>query len=60
MAQIALAWQLQVDHVDAPIVGVTRVEHVEQAAAAVDLTLSRGDIEYLEAPYEPLPVKGHE
>jgi aryl-alcohol dehydrogenase-like predicted oxidoreductase len=60
MAQIALAWQLQDDHVDAPIVGVTQVEHVEQAAAAVDLSLSRGDVEYLEAPYQPLPVKGHE
>jgi aryl-alcohol dehydrogenase-like predicted oxidoreductase len=60
MAQIALAWQLQTDHVDAPIVGVTKIEHVEEAAAAVDLSLSSGDVEYLKAPYQPLPVKGHE
>ena len=59
MAQIALAWQLHNDRVTAPIVGVTSVEHVEEAAEAVDLDLSRADIEYLEAPYEPHPVKGH-
>jgi aryl-alcohol dehydrogenase-like predicted oxidoreductase len=59
MAQIALAWQLHKDWVTAPIVGVTSVEHVEEAAEAVELDLSRADIEYLEAPYEPLPVKGH-
>jgi aryl-alcohol dehydrogenase-like predicted oxidoreductase len=59
MAQIALAWQLHNDQVTAPIVGVTSVEHVEEAAEAVDLDLSRADIEYLEAPYEPHPVKGH-
>ena len=60
MAQIALAWQLHKDWVDAPIVGVTEVEHVEEAAEAVELDLSRADVEYLEAPYEPLPVKGHQ
>ena len=60
MAQIALAWQLHKDWVDAPIVGVTSVEHVEEAAKAVELDLSRADMEYLEEPYEPLPVKGHD
>jgi aryl-alcohol dehydrogenase-like predicted oxidoreductase len=38
---------------------VTSVEHVEEAAEAVDLDLSRADVEYLEEPYEALPVKGH-
>jgi aryl-alcohol dehydrogenase-like predicted oxidoreductase len=60
MAQIALAWLLGKRSVDAPIVGVTEVEHVEEAAEAVTLDLSQSDVEYLEAPYEPHPVKGHE
>jgi aryl-alcohol dehydrogenase-like predicted oxidoreductase len=60
MAQVALAWQLHKDWVTAPIVGVTQIEHVEQAAEAVELGLSEADIEYLEEPYEPLPVKGHQ
>jgi len=60
MAQIALAWLLQKDHVDAPIVGTTSVEHLEQAVAAVEIDLADSDVEYLEAPYEPVPVSGHE
>jgi aryl-alcohol dehydrogenase-like predicted oxidoreductase len=59
MAQIALAWLLHKDWVDAPIVGTTSVEHLEQAVAALDISLSEGDIEYLEAPYEPVRVSGH-
>jgi aryl-alcohol dehydrogenase-like predicted oxidoreductase len=60
MAQVALAWTLQQDAVDAPIVGVTSVEHLEEAVEAVDVSLSESDVEYLEAPYEPVPVSGHE
>ena len=59
MAQIALAWLLHKNWVDAPIVGTTSVEHLEQAVAALDISLSKGDIEYLEAPYEPVGVSGH-
>jgi len=39
---------------------VTSVEHVEEAVAAVESDLSRADVEYLEAPYAPLSVKGHQ
>jgi len=60
MAQIALAWLLDKEWVDAPIVGTTSVEHLEQAVAALDIDLSDSDVEYLEAPYEPVPVSGHE
>jgi aryl-alcohol dehydrogenase-like predicted oxidoreductase len=60
MAQISLAWLLHQDAVDAPIVGITSVEHLEDAAEAVDLDLSDSDLAYLEEPYEPLPVAGHE
>lgn len=60
MAQISLAWLLQQDAVDAPIVGTTSVEHLEDAVEALDIDLSDSDIEYLEEPYEPVPVEGHE
>ncbi len=60
MAQIALSWLFHKDWVDAPIVGTTSVEHLEQAVEALDIDLSDSDIEYLEEPYEPVPVSGHE
>ncbi len=57
-AQIALAWLLQKDGVTAPIVGATKLEHLDAAAAAVGVTLSREQMETLEAPYVPHPVVG--
>ena len=60
MAQIALAWHFHKDWVDAPIVGTTSVEHLEQAVEALDIDLSNSDIEYLEEPYEPVEVTTHE
>jgi aryl-alcohol dehydrogenase-like predicted oxidoreductase len=60
MAQIALAWLLHKEWVDAPIVGTTSIEHLEEAVAAVDISLSDSDIEYLEEPYEPVAVSGHD
>ena len=60
MAQIALAWLLDKEWVDAPIVGTTSVQHLEDAVAALDIDLADSDVEYLEAPYEPVPVSGHE
>ena len=59
MAQIGLAWLLHQDAVDAPIVGVSSVEHLEEAAEAVDLSLSTSDQAYLEEPYQPVEVNGH-
>jgi len=58
MAQIALAWQFQNEHVDAPIVGTTSVEHLEDAVEALEIDLSDSDVEYLEEPYEPQPIVG--
>jgi aryl-alcohol dehydrogenase-like predicted oxidoreductase len=60
MAQIALAWILHKEWVDAPIVGTTSIEHLEQAVAALDISLSDSDIEWLEEPYEAVRVSGHE
>ena len=60
MAQIALAWQFQNEYVDAPIVGTTSVEHLEQAVEALEIDLSESDQAYLEEPYEPVEIYGHE
>ncbi|WP_312908698.1 aldo/keto reductase [Natronosalvus caseinilyticus] len=60
MAQVSLAWLLHQEWVDAPIVGTTSVEHLEQAVEALDVSLSRSDLEYLEEPYEPVRVSGHD
>ena len=60
MAQIALAWHFQNDNVDAPIVGTSSIEHLEEAVEALEVSLSTSDVEYLEEPYEPVPVFGHE
>lgn len=57
-AQIALAWTLHKAVVTAPIVGATRAQHVEDAVAALDVSLSQAEMEFLEAPYTPHPVVG--
>jgi 1-deoxyxylulose-5-phosphate synthase len=58
-AQIALAWLLHKPAVTAPIVGATKVEHVEQAILAEDLSLSDEEIARLEEPYVSHAVSGH-
>jgi aryl-alcohol dehydrogenase-like predicted oxidoreductase len=58
-AQVALAWLLGKPVVSAPIVGVTRVEQLDQAVGALDLELSPQEVEKLEEPYEPRAVAGH-
>jgi aryl-alcohol dehydrogenase-like predicted oxidoreductase len=60
MAQISLAWLLNKDMVDAPIIGTTSVEHLEDAVEALEISLSDSDIEYLEEPYAPVEINGHE
>jgi aryl-alcohol dehydrogenase-like predicted oxidoreductase len=57
-AQVALAWVLQKAGVTAPIVGATKVQHLDDAVAALDLELSPDDIAALEAPYVPHAVAG--
>jgi 1-deoxyxylulose-5-phosphate synthase len=58
-AQIALAWLLRNPAVSSPIIGATKVHHVEDAVAALDLHLSDEEARRLEAPYRPHPVLGH-
>ncbi len=58
-AQVALAWLLQRPGVTAPIVGATKLAHLEDALAAEELTLSDEEIAALEEPYVPHAVAGH-
>jgi aryl-alcohol dehydrogenase-like predicted oxidoreductase len=58
-AEVALAWLLSKPGVAAPIIGATKVEHLETAVKALDLELADEQIERLEAPYRPHSVKGH-
>ena len=57
-AQIALAWLLQRGGMTSPIVGATRMEHLEAAVAALGVQLSNQEVAALEAPYVPHPVAG--
>ena len=57
-AQVALAWVLSKPVVTAPIVGVTKERHLDDAVAAVDLQLSTEEIARLEEPYTPHAVVG--
>jgi aryl-alcohol dehydrogenase-like predicted oxidoreductase len=58
-AEVSLAWLLSRPAVAAPIVGATKLPHLEAAIRAVDLVLSPEEIARLEAPYRPHPVRGH-
>ncbi len=58
MAQVALAWLLANPVVTAPIVGATKLGHIEDALAAVDLELSAEELDRLEEPYVPHEVSG--
>jgi aryl-alcohol dehydrogenase-like predicted oxidoreductase len=58
-AQLALAWLLHRPGVTAPIVGATKLEHLEDALAAAELDMSAEDMLRLEEAYVPHPVLGH-
>ena len=57
--QVALAWLLAKPGVTAPIVGASKLPHLDEAVAALDLTLDAPELAFLEEPYEPHPVLGH-
>ena len=58
-SQVALAWILNKPYVASPIIGATKMDHLEQAIAALDLQLSEEEIKPLEEGYKPHPVLGH-
>ena len=58
-AQIALAWMLHKPGITSPIIGASKLSHLEQAIAAVEISLTDEDLARLEGPYQPHPVLGH-
>ncbi|MCL2783372.1 MAG: aldo/keto reductase [Propionibacteriaceae bacterium] len=58
MAQVALAWVNQQPAVTAPIVGVTKPEHLDDAIASLSITLTDDELASLEAPYVPQRPEG--
>ena len=57
--QVALAWVLKNPAITAPIVGASKLGHLEDAVSALDVKLSDDEIKTLEAPYQPKPVLDH-
>ncbi len=57
--QVALAWLLQKAPVTAPIIGATKLSHLEEAVGVLSVKLSFEDVTYLEEPYVPHRIVGH-
>ena len=57
--QVALAWVLKNPAITAPIVGASKLHHIDDAVSALDITLSDEEVAKLEAPYQPKPVLDH-
>jgi len=58
-AQAALAWILHQPGITSPIVGATKMHHLDDAVAALDLKLDESELKALAEPYQPHPVLGH-
>ncbi len=58
-AQVALAWVLQQPGVTAPIVGASKMQHLEDAVAALNVKLSEEELKVLAEPYQPHRILGH-
>ena len=58
-AQIALAWVLHQPGISAPIVGASKLNHLDDAIAAAQIKLSPEEVAHLSEPYQPKPVIGH-
>ncbi|KII92224.1 hypothetical protein PLICRDRAFT_37014 [Plicaturopsis crispa FD-325 SS-3] len=60
MAQVAIAWTLSKPGVTAPIIGSTSLKHLADIIGGVDVSLTEEEIKYLEEPYKPLNIIGHQ
>ncbi len=58
-AQISLAWMLHKPGITSPIIGASKMRHLDEAIAALDIQLNDEEIAYPEEPYQPHPVIGH-
>ena len=59
-SQIALAWLLQKVPITAPIIGATKISHLEEAVGALSVKLTQDEVSYLEELYVPHQVVGHQ
>ncbi|HEX2698302.1 MAG TPA: aldo/keto reductase [Anaerolineales bacterium] len=58
-SQMALAWVLSKPYVTSPIIGSSKMEHLDESIAALDIQLSEEEVRRLEEPYRPHPILGH-
>ena len=58
-AQVALAWVLHQPGITSPIIGSTKLAHIDDAVAALEVKLDAAELKALEEPYQPHPVLGH-
>jgi aryl-alcohol dehydrogenase (NADP+) len=58
--EVALAWILQAPGVTAPIIGTTRLKHLDEAIKGLELELTAEEVAAMEAPYRPHPISGYE
>ena len=57
---VALAWLLQKEPVTAPIIGATKISHLEEAIGALSVKLTQEEVAHLEEPYVPHRIVGHQ
>jgi len=57
--QVALAWLLHKPGITSPIIGASKMPHLEESVAAVEIRLTEEELLSLEEPYQPHPVLGH-
>jgi len=60
LAQVAMAWLASRPGITAPLIGATKITHIDEAVASLELSLDQAEIDYLEAPYRPHRVLGHD
>ena len=58
-AQVSLAWMLHKPGITAPIIGASKMNHLEEAVQSLEIELSAEDMDFLEEPYQPHPILGH-
>jgi aryl-alcohol dehydrogenase (NADP+) len=58
-AQVALAWVLQQPGITAPIIGASKMSHLDDAVASLSVNLDDAELKALAEPYQPHPVRGH-
>jgi len=59
-SQIALAWLIQKEPVTAPIIGVTKISHLEESIGALSIQLTQEEVQFLEELYVPHRIVGHQ